>query len=226
MKAACEQLEAILERQIPAELAALEEHARNCAPCALQLKLDREISAAAPALQKAWDSPNLWPRIAGALEAETEKKHTRILAFPATRMAQWRLAAAAAVLLMVTVASVRIIMTQRSGGPENPQVGHANLDDNQRLLTEQALQDVEKSEAAYVKSINQLAAVAAPRMQHHDSALLSNYREKLLLLDTAIAELRAQADGNRFNAALRKELLQMYQTKQQTLQELMKEEVR
>jgi len=50
------------------------------------------------------------------------------------------------------------------------------------------------------------------------------YREKLLLLDSAIAECRARIDRNRFNALLRRELLSLYQEKQHTLQQVMKEE--
>ncbi len=43
-----------------------------------------------------------------------------------------------------------------------------------------------------------------------------------MLLDSAIAEMRAEADRNRFNTHLRKELLAMYREKQRTLQDLMK----
>lgn len=222
MKITCEQLEGILERQDALELAALEEHARDCAACALQLKLEREISAAAPGLQKEWPSPYLWPRIERALDAEGQKKGG-VLAFPVTRMAQWRLAAAAAVLLVVTVSSIGIIWTQPPSKPTTPR---ALLDQNQRLLTEQALGEVEKAETAYVQSIERLAALAAPRMKAADTPLLSNYREKLLVLDSAIAEIRAQADGNRYNATLRKELLAVYQAKQQTLLQLVQEEIR
>ena len=49
------------------------------------------------------------------------------------------------------------------------------------------------------------------------------YREKLQLLDSAIAELRGQIEQNRFNTHLRRELLAMYQEKQRTLQDLTKE---
>jgi hypothetical protein len=49
------------------------------------------------------------------------------------------------------------------------------------------------------------------------------YREKLDVLDSAIAELKASIDQNRFNTHLRRELLAVYQEKQRTLQNLMKE---
>ena len=50
-----------------------------------------------------------------------------------------------------------------------------------------------------------------------------NYREKLDVLDSAIAELKSSIDQNRFNTHLRRELLAVYKEKQRTLQELMKE---
>jgi hypothetical protein len=53
---------------------------------------------------------------------------------------------------------------------------------------------------------------------------MMSYREKLLLLDSAIAECRAQIERNRFNARLRQELLSLYQEKQRTLQQVMKED--
>ena len=50
-----------------------------------------------------------------------------------------------------------------------------------------------------------------------------NYREKLAVLDSAIADLKTNIDSNRFNTHLRRELLAVYQEKQRTLQQLMKE---
>ena len=51
-----------------------------------------------------------------------------------------------------------------------------------------------------------------------------SYREKLLLLDAAIAECRANIEQNRWNAHLRQELLEIYQQKQRTLQDVVREE--
>ncbi len=53
--------------------------------------------------------------------------------------------------------------------------------------------------------------------------LQANYREKLLVLDSAIDELRAQAGLNPSNAHLRYELLAVYQEKQRTLEGILEE---
>ena len=45
------------------------------------------------------------------------------------------------------------------------------------------------------------------------------YREKLTLLDSGIAELKATVESNRYNTYLRTELASLYRQKQQTLQE-------
>jgi hypothetical protein len=50
---------------------------------------------------------------------------------------------------------------------------------------------------------------------------MANYREKLIMLDSAIDELRMQAGRNPSNAHLRYQLLAMYQEKQETLQEVL-----
>lgn len=222
MKVTCEQLEGILERQDAAELAALEEHARACEGCALQLRLEREISAAAPGLRREWESAGLWNRIEQALGAEG--KSQRVYLFPRAVSARWRLAAAAAVLLVVTATAVRIAFQPPEVTENIPT--QLVIDEKHRLLNEQTLAQVEKAESAYKESIEKLAALAEPKLKQADSALLSSYREKLIVLDAAIHDIRIQAEGNRFNAHLRKELLEVYQAKQQTLKQLVQEDVR
>ena len=50
---------------------------------------------------------------------------------------------------------------------------------------------------------------------------MDSYREKLLVLDSAIDELRSQEGQNPSNAHLRYQLLAMYREKQGTLQEIL-----
>ena len=225
MNVKCEQFEEILERQDAQELAALAAHARECEACALQLRLEQEISAAAPALRKEWNSAGLWPRIERGIEAENKK--SKLLSWPRGGSQAWRLAAAAAVLVIVTASAMWLALRpQGSATPDANLPAAVVIDENQRLLNEKAMVEVEKAEAAYKESIERLAALAEPKLKGADSALAASYREKLIVLDAAISEIRAQADGNRFNAHLQRELLEMYQAKQQTLKQLVQEEVR
>ena len=89
------------------------------------------------------------------------------------------------------------------------------------FLTEQALEDVQRSEAAYVKSIERLSQVITPRLREEASPLATSYREKLVVLDAAIKEMGATVNQNPYNAYLRTELAALYREKQKTLQELL-----
>ncbi|MGB6667570.1 MAG: hypothetical protein WBE73_04450, partial [Candidatus Acidiferrum sp.] len=71
--------------------------------------------------------------------------------------------------------------------------------------------------------IDKLAAQAKPQLENPATPLQANYKEKLLVLDSAISDLRAQAGLNPSNAQLREQLLAMYQEKQQTLEDVLEE---
>ena len=173
---------------------------------------DEEISRAARGLRREWESPHLWPRIHAALAAEAAGAERRRAS---ARVRSWlTLAAAAAVLVLGVSVFVRV----PAPGPPIP------AEAERRLLTERALQDVERAEGDYVRSLDALSRVAESKVEEADSPLMMSYREKLLLLDSAIAECRTRIERNRFNARLRQELLSLYREKQRTLQQLMKED--
>ena len=173
-------------------------HAERCAACRLQLYLWAEISRVAPELHQEWESQSLWPRIRDRLAAEPARR-------PARRLWQWGLAAAATVTLAVA------LVTPRQG----PRPA------DQDLLTDAALEQVEQAESAYARSIDKLAAVADPGLERSPSPLAAAYREKLTLLDAAIAEAKSNAAQNQYNAYLRTELASLYREKKKTLQDWM-----
>ncbi len=94
----------------------------------------------------------------------------------------------------------------------------------ERALAEEAAgkvrRPVRKGETVYEKAIDKLAAEAKPQLEDPATPLLANYHEKLLVLDSAISDLREQAGLNPSNAQLRYQLLAMYQEKQRTLEEV------
>ena len=147
----------------------------------------QEIAEAAPALRKQWESPELWPRIRQSLEAEAEKAGRRRWwhsgSFRQLSL-HWQGAAAALVLVLSGLGGWMMLR------PSQP----ASVEEERRLLTEQALDEIERSEGAYLKSIDKLSQLAAPKVRDPESAILSSYREKLLLIDSAIGEL-AQSSG-------------------------------
>lgn len=215
MKATCADLEAALRGDDPALAEAFARHADECPACREEIALSSAIAAAAPSLRKEWPSPGLEGRIRTRLLAEA---HSHRLA-----PAAWLSLAAAACLVVALLARSFLTSSPR---PPSAGIDASGIDETrQRLLTEKALGEVEKAEQAYTRSIDTLSKLAEPRLRDSRSPLFVNYREKLLLLDAAIADCRAQAERNRFNAHLRLELLSIYQEKQRTLESLLKEDI-
>jgi len=205
----CRDLDDALREQEPGALEAARRHASGCPACREALAAWDAIATAAPHLRRDWSSPDLWPRIRRDLAEATRQREARPVWMPRL---PGRLSLAAAAALVLAAAAW---LTLRSPG------GAGSAGSAGRLLTEQALRDVERSEAEYVASIDHLATLADARVQGPPTPLAASYRERLRLLDAAIAECRTEVERNRFNAHLRRELLAMYRDKQSTLQRLM-----
>ena len=201
-------------------MAALAEHAGGCASCREKLDLWRTIPRSAPTLKKGWESPELFPRIARAISEEVRQRELPApVPAPRSRYLPW-LAAAAAVLLFVLSVIGRSVFKPDESGRDPYSTLRVS---REPLMTEKTLKEVEGAEARYRDSIEKLSALARPRLDAPATAIQVAYREKLQMLDSAIAECRTAIEQNRFNTHLRKELLAMYQEKQRTLQQLMKE---
>jgi anti-sigma-K factor RskA len=216
MNVTCKDRDRIFEVGSPAEWAALEAHAAACASCAEELRAWRSLSLAAEELRDYTESPSLWPRIQRALTAESARAqggagwNWRSL-WPSLSLS-WQTAAALAFALALLVSAGWFFKR-----PIEKPAPSASL------LKRDALADVERAESAYAQAIDKLAAQAKPQLENPETPLTANYREKLLVLDSAIDDLRAQAGQNPSNAHLRSELLAMYQEKQRTLEEVLEE---
>ncbi len=220
MKADCRDLEKALCGTDAALRGAFEAHAAACAACGRELSQWRQIAEAAPALRKSFDSPELWPRIHQALARESQRHGASSAGGPSERSGLWWLPAAS-IAALFAIATVGVWVFRNSGGRE-PLSAHWKTT-KAPLLSEQAVDEVEAAERTYLASIEKLSALAEPRLAGASSPVLVNYREKLDVLDSTIAELRSSIDQNRFNTHLRRELLAVYQEKQRTLRLLMKE---
>jgi hypothetical protein len=217
MNVTCKDRERILEDSTAAEWAALEAHAAECTECGEELRAWKSLSVAAKELRDYSASPELWARIERTLIEEEARKARRAErkrwhSFLPNLSGGWQTALAGAFVLILTV-SVGWIVLRRpldGGGTED----HS-------LLKNRALKEVESAESAYEKAIDKLAAEAKPELDDPATPLLANYHEKLLLLDSAIDDLRAQTGLNPSNAQLRYQLLAMYQEKQRTLEEVL-----
>lgn len=215
MKFECGDLERALAN--PDLMPEAREHLKTCAVCRQEYRLWTEISNTARALHKEWDTPELWPRIRQSLEAAEQARRTN-------HWKDWRLRCAVAAALLIAAGST--LMWHRPVAPAPVANTHVKAPPtaDQDFLTEQALIEVERSEAAYRKSIDQLAHLAEPKLQNSASASSMNAREKLLLLDSAIADTRTNVASNRFNLHLQTTLADLYREKQKTLKDLLTSE--
>ena len=218
MKASCRDLERALESGDPTLLEAVEAHARECAACAGELAEWRRLSAAAPSLRVRWSSPELWPSIRQRL-AEESAKPAAPESGPST---SWlRFLPAGALIALFAIATAGLWVFRNSGGRDPLASRWETTRDP--ILADAAADEVEAAEKGYVESIEKLSRLAAPKLQAASSPLALNYREKLAVLDSAIADLKSSIEQNRYNTHLRRELLAAYREKQRTLQDLMKE---
>ena len=190
------------------EWAALEAHAAACAECGEELRVWKSMSAAAGELKQEWETPYLWPKIAQRLTEQMESKPSGVRAWLDSlgmKGFHWQTAAALVLLVVVSGTATWTILNRNRGN-------------DPKFV---AVSEVERAETQYEKAIDKLDAQARPQLEPPATPLMANYREKLLVLDNAIAELRQEAGQNPANAHLRRQLLAMYQEKQETLQEVL-----
>lgn len=176
---------------------------------------DEELSAAARSLHREWQSPDLWPAIAADMAA-IDRAHRNASA----KRRLWRAVAAAAVVVLAVTASIWVV---RQGSRANRTVAPAAIA-GARLLSDEALLEVERAEAQYIATIEVLAQKTAARTDASASPVLAHLHERLLVIDAAIADCRTEIERNRFNAHLRRQLLSIYQEKRRTLEQILEQE--
>jgi anti-sigma-K factor RskA len=216
MNVNCNDRDRIFEDGTPSEWAAFEAHAGNCRNCAAELSAWRSLSLAASELRDYSANPTLWPRIRQSLaeQAAVARQRTRWnwRSLSPNLSLSWQAATAVVLVLLLMLSAGWLLRPAKK--PPLQSTG---------LLKSRALADVESAESVYVQAIDKLATEAKPQLEAPGTALMANYREKLLVLDSAIDDLRAQTGQNPSNAHLRYELLAMYQEKQRTLEEILEE---
>jgi hypothetical protein len=213
MKIDCTQLDDLLLDGSPAAMETAARHAQECEACAETLAAWNELTDTARTMRGAWENDLLWPRIERALRAEkTAASEHRAGRRDWGR--SFRRTAAAFLLTAGLGGTVFYAVRVRS---------HEAAFDRD-ILRLSAMDEVERAEQAHVQAIRKLESLAEPKLEEAESPLLVSYKEKLMLLDDAIAECQANIDHNRQNAHLREQLLSMYSEKQQTLRDVLVEE--
>ncbi len=212
MNISCNDRERIFLDGSAEEWAALEEHAGSCPACAEEIRAWKSLSVAAEELRDYREDTALWAKIESSLREQNQRRRGfwDLLGLRGDFSLGWRTALAGALVLMLALSGAYVV---RHRGKVDP--------GQSRLLKSSALAEVERTERDYMKAIDQLATEAKPELDSPTTPLMASYKEKLVVLDSAIDELRSEAGRNPSNAHLRYELLAMYQEKQETLQEVL-----
>jgi hypothetical protein len=214
MNISCNDRERIFLDGSAEEWTALEQHAASCPVCAEEIRAWKALSVAAGELREYREDAALWAKIEHSLKESGQRqgweRFWERLRLGGGLSLGWRTALAGALVLALAVCGVYVARYRTSA-----ETGQS------RLLKNSALAEVERTERDYMKAIDKLAAQAKPQLDSASSPLMASYKEKLLVLDSAIDELRTEAGRNPSNAHLRYELLAMYQEKQQTLEEVL-----
>jgi hypothetical protein len=202
MNISCDQIDTLLFEDDDLALQTAARHAAGCDRCRAKLDAWSEISGTARTMRAAWPSDTLWPRIRRALDRDRRRERMRV----------WQVAAA--VVLLAALGALGWYAQRRVRENEF----------NQAILQRGALDQVERAERDHVAAIDHLEKLAEPKLEQSESPLMVTYKEKLMLLDDAIAECQAGIRVNQQNAHLRRQLLSIYSEKQRTLQDVLREE--
>jgi hypothetical protein len=205
MTTKCEQLDDLLFDGSPLAMETAARHAADCPACADTLAAWNDISQTAASMRTTWESDVLWPRIERALRSEKKRS-----------LPTWAWQIAAVLVITIGMAATGYYAVRL-------QTREAEFDS--KFIRVAALDEVEKAERAHVAAIENLEKLADARLEEAGTPLMVSYKEKLMLLDEAIDECEAAIDANRQNAHLRKQLLAMYTEKQQTLQDVLREDL-
>jgi hypothetical protein len=207
----CKDLERALA--VPELLPDAREHAKVCDACRRELWLWGEMSNLAPGLREQWDTPDLWPKIRQSLAAQQKAAKMRAFGWHGGWHGHWRMLAAIAAVLAIAVSLTIIRYSRPAETPAAQQDGD--------FLTERTLKEVEQTEAAYRASIDKLSRLAEAKLAASENPVAIAAREKLMVLDSEIVNVRSTVARNKFNAQLQAELAVLYRDKQDTLKEIL-----
>jgi hypothetical protein len=195
----CTQLDDLLLQSDPLSLEMAARHAATCPACAEALATWNDISATARSMRTTWTNELFLPRIERSIR---DRQHPRLL---------WQVAAS-------------FLLAALIGGGVWLGMSRYNREQfDAHILKINALDEVELAERAHLAAIDRLEKVTQPKIDQ-PTPLMISYKEKLMVLDDAIAQCQTAIDHNRQNAHLREQLLAIYSEKQRTLQDVQREE--
>lgn len=199
MKIQCSDFDDLLMEGDALSMETAERHARECTTCAATLASWKDLSTTAQGLRTTWQNRMLWPRIDRALKQEQRSSRG------------WVWQVAAAVVMLVGLALIVWKATEMN-----------KVD--RVILNQGAVDQADKAQRDYEDAIKRLEAASNEKLADPSTPIMVSYKEKLMLLDDAIAECQTAIEHNRANAQVRRQLHAMYSEKKKTLQEVLRED--
>jgi anti-sigma factor RsiW len=232
--------EAVITDYVDETLAAsqrenVERHLAECRDCRHLLDDFREIRRVAATLDERQPPARAWARLERAIKIEQEhlqdagrqKRDSRgVNPLRSSRSAfrQWiGFAAAAAVLVIATVAGLRYLMTtpSRPASPATAASTPASPDDAARTQASAAAVEAElrAAEEHYDKAIKGLEQIASAEQGALDANTAATLQKNLAVIDQAINESRAAVTAQPSSEPARESLLESFRSKLALLQD-------
>ena len=179
-------------------------HLQHCPSCKQQADEEQKLLSLARSLKEPIEAPFLWNRIEHDLRERKRRSWIRLI-LPERRLAS--VLRVAAVLVIGMIVGVHF-------WPRTHIIGNA-------LLSYEALDEVEKREAAYMNAIAELERRAEPRLSVMEPDLAILYANRLAIIDRQIERCKEALAENPANAHIRKYMLAALQDKKETLTKIL-----
>ena len=177
----------------------VERHLTTCEECRLLVDGLREVRQQAATLAPLQPPAHAWERIEQAIRVESSGPRRRV---------SWSWLAAAAVLILGTIAGLRFWLPARQGGaaPGAPAV-------NSRELAQNVESELLQAEQHYQKAISGLQQIANAEKGALDPKTAATVEENLATIDRAISESRAALKIQPHSEPAQQSLLESFKSK-------------
>jgi hypothetical protein len=206
------------DRLSGAALDAFEAHLPACAECRAAVSDVRAIRTAARALEPHVPSPQLWTRIAAAVEAEPRPSPLRRL-FGIGVAAGWWQPIAVAVMLALLAGGSWLTWRQVSRGGSQPAAASVALSADQTEALESVETEMKLAEDHYTKAIAKLEQITSSGGSSLDSQTAAVLQDNLMVIDRAIGESRAALQKEPANDLAQDSLFDALRSKVSLLQD-------
>jgi anti-sigma factor RsiW len=192
----------------------VERHLAACTECRTLVDDFRDIRGVAGSLELREPPARAWGRIERAIALDRE--HSRPPAAGARSMVSAAWLAAAAALLVATIAGVRYAATTR---PAPAEALHGAAADSAEPSAAAVEAELRAAESHYDKAIKGLEQIASAEQGALDPNTAATLQKNLAVIDQAISESRAAVVAQPTSEPARESLLESFRTKLALLQD-------